>query len=155
MRKWMPAIYFLGVLILASVVSAATARYIDAPPMAQAVNQPVGEVKKSDTVQVPIITWGGDIATIYGNCNASLTVKGSVFDKLGLKLKLVREDDFSKQLASYLKGESPYLRGTMGMINMAIESASGDPRTKPVVIYQMTWSNGGDALVVKEGIKTP
>ena len=155
MRKWMPAIYFIGVLILASVVSAATARYIDAPPMAQAVNQPVGEVKKSDTVQVPIITWGGDIATIYGNGNASLTVKGSVFDKLGLKLKLVREDDFSKQLASYLKGESPYLRGTMGMINQAIEAASADPRTKPFVVYQMTWSVGGDALAVKDGIKTP
>ncbi|MCI5211323.1 MAG: nitrate ABC transporter substrate-binding protein, partial [Candidatus Electrothrix sp. ATG2] len=28
------------------------------------------------------------------------------------------------------------------------------PRTKPVIIYQMTWSNGGDCLVVKPGIKS-
>jgi ABC-type nitrate/sulfonate/bicarbonate transport system substrate-binding protein len=40
------------------------------------------------------------------------------------------------------------------MINLAVEAASRDPRTKPVVIYQMTWSAGGDALVVKSGIRS-
>ena len=40
------------------------------------------------------------------------------------------------------------------MINMAAEAASKDPRTKPVVIYQMTWSAGGDALVVKGDVQS-
>jgi ABC-type nitrate/sulfonate/bicarbonate transport system substrate-binding protein len=51
-----------------------------------------------------------------------------------------------------MQGKSPYLRGTVGMINMAAEALSVDPKTAPVVIYQMTWSAGGDALVVKPGI---
>ena len=54
---------------------------------------------------------------------------------------------FSQQVRDYLQGDSPYLRGTLGMVNMASELLSRDPRTKPVVVYQMTWSAGGDALV--------
>ena len=40
------------------------------------------------------------------------------------------------------------------MINMAAGSDVEDARTKPVVIYQMTWSAGGDALVVKGNVKS-
>ena len=130
------------------------ASYVESPPLAKVVQGPVGQVQKSASIQVPLITWGGDIATILANGNARVTARGSIFDRLGLTLKLVREDDFKKQVEAYRRGDSPYLRGTVGMISMASELLSADPRTKPVVIYQMTWSSGGDALVVKEGIKT-
>ena len=102
----------------------------------------------------PVITWGGDIATIYANGNAKQTAKDSIFGKLGLNLRLAREDVFAKQLDAYLAGRSPYLRGTLGMIHMAAEAANRDPRTKPVIVYQLTWSAGGDAMVVKPGIRT-
>jgi ABC-type nitrate/sulfonate/bicarbonate transport system substrate-binding protein len=147
-----------GALTLAAVVATMAMRVAlaqaSAPqPLAKAVTSSVGPVAGGPT-QVPIITWGGDIATIHGNGNAVATEPGSIFGKLGLNLRLVREDVFAKQLDSYLAGRSPYLRGTMGMINMAAEAASRDPRTRPVVIYQMTWSAGGDAMVVKPAIKT-
>lgn len=130
------------------------ASYVESPPLAKVVQGPVGQVQKSASIQIPLITWGGDIATILANGNARVTARGSIFDRLGLTLKLVREDDFKKQVEAYRRGDSPYLRGTVGMISMASELLSADPRTKPVIIYQMTWSSGGDALVVKEGIKT-
>ncbi|MHC1725221.1 MAG: ABC transporter substrate-binding protein [Syntrophobacteraceae bacterium] len=129
-------------------------QYIESPPLAKVIQGPIGQVQKGLSVQAPLITWGGDMATILANGNARTTAKGSIFDKLGLNLKLVREDDFKKQVEAYRRGDSPYLRGTLGMINLASELLSSDPRTKPVIIYQLTWSNGGDALVVKEGIKT-
>lgn len=66
----------------------------------------------------------------------------------------MREDDFKKQVEEYVRGDSPYLRGTLGMIGMAAEVLNRDPRTAPVIIYQLTWSTGGDCLVVKPGIKT-
>ena len=53
--------------------------------------------------------------------------RGSIFGKLGLNLRLVREDVFAKQVEAYLAGRSPYLRGTLGMINMAAEVASTRP----------------------------
>jgi outer membrane protein OmpA-like peptidoglycan-associated protein len=40
------------------------------------------------------------------------------------------------------------------MINMAAEIANKDPRTRIVLVYQMTWSTGGDAIVVRDGIKS-
>jgi ABC-type nitrate/sulfonate/bicarbonate transport system substrate-binding protein/outer membrane protein OmpA-like peptidoglycan-associated protein len=131
----------------------AAVQFTQSPPLTQTVKTPVGAVQ-SGPVQVPIITWGGDIATIYANGNAKATARTSLFGKLGLNLNLVREDVFAKQVEAYLGGKSPYLRGTLGMINMAAEVASKDPRTKPVVVYQLTWSAGGDALVVKGGVKS-
>lgn len=131
----------------------AVPKYIGAPPLSTVVATPVGSVA-SGPVQVPIITWGGDIATIHANGNAKSTDKNSLFGKLGLDLRLVREDVFANQLDAYLSGKSPYLRGTLAMIHMASEAAVADPRTKPVVIYQMTWSAGGDALVVKGNVRS-
>jgi ABC-type nitrate/sulfonate/bicarbonate transport system substrate-binding protein/outer membrane protein OmpA-like peptidoglycan-associated protein len=143
----------LAALALVSSAAAAQGQYVQSPPLAQVVSTPVGSVAPGP-VQVPIITWGGDIATIYANGNAKVTAKTSLFGKLGLNLRLVREDVFAKQLESYLAGRSPYLRGTLGMIHMAAEAASRDPRTRPVVIHQLTWSAGGDALVVKQAVRT-
>jgi outer membrane protein OmpA-like peptidoglycan-associated protein len=114
----------------------------------------VRDYKPGKPVKVPVITWGGDIATILANGDAKQTRKGSIFADVGLDLELVRQDVFSRQVASYMKGETPYLRGTLGMINMASELLAADPRTKPVVIYQLTWSAGGDALVVNSKIRT-
>ena len=63
-------------------------------------------------------------------------------------------DDFKKQIEAYMSGKSPFLRGTLGIINMALDVISRDPRTKPVIVYQLTWSNGGDCLVVKGGVNS-
>jgi len=142
--------------VLAGALAAGSAwavQYVTPVPLGRSVTTPVGSVAGGVT-QVPLITWGGDIATVYANGSQATTTPGSIFGKLGLSLRLVREDVFAKQLEAYLSGRSPYLRGTLGMINMAAEAASRDPRTKPVIIYQMTWSAGGDALVVGEGINS-
>lgn len=134
-------------------VSAHAVQYVTSGPLSKSIATPVGAVGSGPT-QVPVITWGGDIATIFANGNGAKTTPNSIFGKQGLQLQLVREDVFSKQIEAYLSGRSPYLRGTLGMINMAAEVTSRDPRTKPVIIYQMTWSAGGDALVVGTGIKS-
>ncbi len=143
---------FLALFSSVAFCSAAPA-YVQAPPLSQAAaGIQVGDVITRAPLQVPIITWGGDLATILGNGNTLQTASGSLFARQGLKLKLVREDVFPRQVQSYIEGKSPYLRGTMGMINMAAEVLNKDSRTRPIVIYQMTWSSGGDALVVKPGI---
>ncbi len=126
--------------------------YIESTPLASLIDTPVGVVK-SGALQVPFITWGGDIPTIFANGNKKNTQKESLFSKAGLQITLKREDSFTSQLESYLRGDSPFLRGTLGMINLASDLLSKDPRTKPIVIYQLSWSAGGDALVVSKGIK--
>jgi outer membrane protein OmpA-like peptidoglycan-associated protein len=137
-----------------AVSTVAAQATISLQPLNSVIRTQVSDVKSHGRIQLPIITWGGDMATIYANGNSTITRPNSIFAKANLKFKLVRMDDFKKQIEAYMSGESPFLRGTLGMINMALDVISRDPRTKPVIIYQLTWSNGGDCLVVKEGINS-
>ncbi len=139
-------------LMLAIGPAAAAPKYIDSPPLRDRIRTDVGPVR-GGPVQVPLITWGADIATIYANGSSLSTASGSLFAAEGLSLRLAREDSFVRQVEAYVRGDSPYLRGTMGMISLAGEVLNRDPRTKPVVIYQLSWSEGGDALVVAAGIR--
>lgn len=142
-----------SLLAMAFSLSAGALNEVKNLPMDQLLSSQVGTVRASGTINVPYISWGGDMATIHANGDANLTKKNSIFDGLGLKLKLTRQDVFSTQVENFMSGKSPYLRGTIGMINQASDILNKDPRTKPVIIYQMTWSAGGDALVVKNNIR--
>lgn len=151
MRKKLVLSVMVFVLLLSSMAHAV--RYIDAPPLSEVVKASVGNCS-SGVSQLPIITWGGDIATIFANGNQKNTAAGSIFSQQGLNFTLVREDVFPKQVEAYMECDSPYLRGTMGMINMAADVTEKDPRTKTITIYQHTWSTGGDGMAVKSNIKT-
>lgn len=111
--------------------------------------QPVAEDKP---VTVPFITWGGDVATFMANGGLE-TTSGSVFDRLGVKIKLTNGDDFPQQVKDYLSGKTPFLRGTMRMLGQASEVLGKDPRTKPVVFLQLSWS-AGDHIVARQSLKT-
>lgn len=112
----------------------------------------VGNVDDSAAIQVPYITWGGDVATFLAN-GGTTTAKDSFYAKSGLNLKLVAGDDFNQQVKDYMSGKSPYLRGTLGMLALASEVINRDARTKPVIVMQMTWS-AGDHIVSRDTVKT-
>ena len=139
---------------LASLNSFAKVKFIQSPALSSFIKTTLQGCGQMKTLQVPLITWGGDIPTIYANGNKIKTEIGSIFANKGLNLKLVREDVFSKQVENLVSCKTPFIRGTMGMINMAREVADRDPRTKLKIITQLTWSTGGDALVVKPGINS-
>ena len=129
-------------------------QYIQMRPLEQVIKASVGSVKPGKEDKLPLITWGGDEATILANGNAIKTKPGSIFAQKGLNFQLLWMDDFKRQVEMFIRGDMWLLRGTMGMINMASAVSAKDKRTELVVIYQMTWSNGGDCLVVKKGINT-
>jgi ABC-type nitrate/sulfonate/bicarbonate transport system substrate-binding protein/outer membrane protein OmpA-like peptidoglycan-associated protein len=113
---------------------------------------PIGNAPPPTMLQVPYITWGGDMATFYAN--GGLTTKpNTIFQKQGLNLRLTPGDDFVQQVRDYRAGKSPFLRGTFHMIGLASEVIGADPRTKGVVLMQMTWS-AGDHMVARGHIRT-
>ena len=112
----------------------------------------VGAVTQLSPLEVPYITWGGDVATFHANGGLT-TKKDSIYNKLGLNIKLVPGDNFIQQVRDYMSGKTPFLRGTFHMIGLASEMIASDPRTKGVVIVQMTWS-AGDHCVARKEIKT-
>lgn len=112
----------------------------------------VGPVTQTAPLQVPVITWGGDMATFHAN--GGLTTRpGTIFQKQGLNVRLAPADDFVQQVRDYRAGKTPFLRGTFHMVGLASEVIGSDPRTKGVVILQMTWS-AGDHLVARESLRT-
>jgi len=141
--------------LIAAAGGARAVDYVQAPPLATVVKTGVAACTGKEALQLPIITWGGDIATVFANGNQAETARGSLFEKAGLKVRLAREDVLSKQLESYLACRTPFLRGTLGMLGQVAEVTERDPRTSMVLIYQLTWSAGGDALVVKGNVNQP
>ena len=147
---------FLGLtaaIVLVASFAHAAPKTIPFEPLSRKTGVAIGNVG-GGTLEVPLITWGADLQTIYANGNSRTTAKGSLFEQNGIQARLVREDNFLKQVENYLSGKTPFLRGTLGMINLAGETLARDKRTAPVVIYQLSWSTGGDTMVVKGNIKT-
>jgi outer membrane protein OmpA-like peptidoglycan-associated protein/ABC-type nitrate/sulfonate/bicarbonate transport system substrate-binding protein len=120
------------------------AQYKTATPMSQRLSSSVTlKPVKSGTHALPVIAWGGDEATIYGEMSG-------IFKNEGVNVTLYREDVLIKQVERCLAGETPYIRGTLGMINAAADAfrAKG---MELVVFYGLTWSTGGDAMVARSG----
>jgi ABC-type nitrate/sulfonate/bicarbonate transport system substrate-binding protein len=112
----------------------------------------VADFKRTEVLEVPFILRGGDVATFHANGGLK-TQKDTLFARHGLKLDLVRGGDFDKQVENYLSGKSAFLRGTLSMLAQASEKICSDPRTRPVVFLQLTWS-AGDHLVSRAALKT-
>lgn len=130
-----------------SFANAAVVEYLVAKPLSEVV-QAKAQPVQSGPLRVPVITWGGDVSTIY-------TQTAKAFEQEGFKnVELFLENDFKKQVEGALSGKTPFLRGTLGMINEAapVFEREGTPL---VVIFQLTWSSGGDTITVRQNIKTP
>ena len=138
----------LLVVVFVCTITAFGKQVVEKPrPLTDIVKGRAKAVRASNSVSVPMITWGGDVATIYAD-------NKGFFRENGLNVSLFVENMFSKQVARCLSGETPYLRGTMGMINAASEVFKKNG-IDLVIVYQLTWSTGGDALVVRKNIKKP
>ncbi|MFC4991721.1 ABC transporter substrate-binding protein [Rubritalea tangerina] len=122
-------------------------------PLTEVIKAPTGTPNTSKNWRVPMITWGADLQEIEANGGLK-TSPNSIFGSKGLTIELFRQDDFRKQVELYKKGEINFLRGTVGMLNAASELLNTDPATEFEVIYLLSRSNGGDALVAKQHIKT-
>lgn len=109
-------------------------------------------VQNTQPIEIPFITWGGDVATFHANGGLK-TTSGSIYDQLGLQMTLTPGDDFVGQVRNYVSGKTPFLRGTFRMLGQASEVLGNDPNTKPVVILQLSWS-AGDHIVSRAEIAT-
>ena len=81
----------------------------------------VQAVQSKQPIEIPFITWGGDSATFHANGGLSAK-RGSIYDEMGLNLKLSNGDDFVGQVKNYLSGKSPFLRGTFRMLDRPAKS---------------------------------
>ena len=145
----------VAAIIMANAGIANAAEFVDSPPLTDFISTGVKDCRMDGTVKVPFITWGADAVTIFANGNSLNTLPTSINGMEGISVELERVDVFSDQVKNYLECESPFLRGTQGQLNLAADLTQADPRTEMIAINQLSWSNGGDALVVNSNIREP
>lgn len=133
------------VCLMVSSVSLAEQKFAD-------LVGPVGVQDVQSDTNIPYITWGGDVATMLANGGLT-TQDGSIYQKQGLNITLTKGDDFVQQVRDYVTGKTPYLRGTYRMLGQASEVLGSDARTKPVIVMQLSWSQG-DHIVARKELKT-
>ncbi len=118
--------------------------------LAAVVTAPVRDCAPGWNRNMPLIAWGADGVVVYAN-GASLENDGGPLGDAGLPLSLTLVDSFETQLASYLACDTPYLRGTLGMLAAAAPVTEFDPRTEQIVFFKHSFS-AGDGIVAAEGI---
>ena len=120
-------------------------------PLVQTVTSDVRDCRSGWNADMPLIAWGADGVVAWAN-GASLSPNGGLLGDAGLSLTLQVEDNFEAQLEAYLACETPYLRGTLGMLAAAAPVTEDDPRTEQIVIYKHSFS-AGDGIVGGEGVR--
>jgi outer membrane protein OmpA-like peptidoglycan-associated protein len=111
-----------------------------------------GKSVRSET-QLPMILWGADAVTVFANGLEDKTTSNSLFSKNGLTYDLEMSNSVIEQANDYISGKTPYFRGTLDQVAMLNDLVYGDDNLQPVVLQQLSWSKGGDNLVVKSGIE--
>ncbi len=118
--------------------------------LAEVVTDPVRDCAAGWNSNMPLIAWGADGVVAYAN-GGSLENDGGLLGEAGLPLSLSVVDSFEAQLKSYLACDTPYLRGTLGMLVAATPVTEFDPRTEQIVFFKHSFS-AGDGIVAGEGI---
>ena len=118
-------------------------------PLVQTVTAGVRDCAPGWDADMPLIAWGADGVVAWAN--GGQLSPGGALEAAGLGLNLTVEDNFESQLEAYLSCDTPYLRGTLGMLATAAPVTEDDPRTEQVVFFKHSFS-AGDGIVGGDGI---
>ncbi len=140
-------------IVLALTLGTGTAVAETGDPLAEVVTSPVRDCSGGTTQNMPLIAWGADGVVVHANGN-SLTPRPGLLQQAGWELTLSVKDAFAEQVADYLGCDTPFLRGTLGMLMAAAPVTEADPRTEQIVFFKHSWS-AGDGIVAAEGIQRP
>ncbi len=135
--------------LMAALSFAAPSHAVDTL-LADTVTENVRDCRAGTSTTMPLIAWGADGVTIEAN-GGELSPGAGAFADAGWTLTLEVKDDFAAQVSDYVTCQSPFLRGTLGMLMAASPVTEADSRTEQVVIYKHSWS-AGDGIVAADGI---
>ncbi len=110
--------------------------------------------EKSKTVVFPINVWIGWAPIIMANNGTKPSDDSVFFKKYGFHVSLPIIDDPIRARDSFAAGESVILWGTLDMMALFAPELIKDSRTAPRIYQQIDWSNGGDGVVARNGIKS-
>lgn len=115
---------------------------------------------ENNTVRFALNVWAGWAPIILANNGFEAGKVWKTPDGKDFRVQLVLMDEPMTMIGSYASGNVHIGWGTLDMLPLFVDSMldqTGKPkdsRVMPRVFQQIDWSNGGDGIVVREGIKS-
>ena len=106
--------------------------------------------KDKDVIKVGVVTWGGYAGGQYFNNGFAASESSRFYQDYGIKVEFVVNDDVDASLNAWKNGDIDLHWYTIDAFPTIVEGLSA---FDPVVVWQSDWSRGGDAVVVKRGIR--
>tara|TARA_R110002096_G_scaffold4493_12_gene20869 strand:+ start:7421 stop:8509 length:1089 start_codon:yes stop_codon:yes gene_type:complete len=99
---------------------------------------------------VPIVSWAADAVTIQAHGGTLASKRSALAKAMGVEVELQMVDDFDQQIADFVEGHSPFLRGSLGQIILAADYLKRfGADAEPIVFLLVSWSAGADGVVVR------
>ncbi len=108
-----------------------------------------GGDSKGDVINVGVVTWGGYAGGQYFNEGFDANSRSRFYKDYGFKVNFKVLDDFVASRKAFENDEVDLLWCTID----AFPTESGGLKGDPQIAFQADWSRGGDAIVVKRGIR--
>ena len=111
-------------------------------------------IGKDRVVKFAINVWAGWAPIIYANGGmaAKKVWKDAKGNPFKVELQLI---DNPVNMGNVFAGGDIHIGwATVDMLPLIVQRLNRDPRSMPRVFQQIDWSNGGDGIVAREGIKT-
>ena len=122
----------------------------DGPAIGKKDNTGNFSSKDDEVIKVGVVTWGGYAGGQYFNEGFKASKASRFYKDYGLKVEFVVNDDVDASLNAWKNGDIDLHWYTIDAFPTIIE---GLRDFDPVALWQADWSRGGDAIVVRRGIK--
>ncbi len=109
---------------------------------------------ETKTVIFPINLWIGWAPIIMANGGLKANDDSLFYKQFGFRVELPIIDDPIEARNAFAAGKSHILWGTLDMMALFAPELAKDSRTGLRIYQQIDWSNGGDGVVARGGIKT-
>lgn len=152
MMRAAPRALLLGAAFVAGTVQAV--EYTDPRPLVDQMDPTIQSCRQQDELRVPLRSSGVDLVPLYANNYQLDGADNGIFAKNELDVTLQLQNDIRRQVRDYLSCEVPIMRATQGMLNTVADLTEADERTRMVALYQHGFSNGADALVSRDSIRS-
>ncbi len=125
----------------------------DGTTTAATTSSSTGGKRDPNTLRVQLVTWGGYGPGLYYNEGALANEQSRFFKDYGFKVEFKVENDLLAAMNAWMAGEYDVLVQTADAF--PLYTAPDDINAfQPKAFMQVDWSRGGDAVIVKRGIKT-
>ena len=109
---------------------------------------------EDNTVKMALNVWAGWAPIVYANGGSKPGKLWKAADGSTFKVELILIDDPVQMRDAFASGQVHTGWATVDMLPLLVQGLRKDSRVMPRIFQQIDWSNGGDGIVVRSGIKT-